>query len=120
MESRDVMDQVRNRRTADHRFIKWWRREHDFLNFDLIDRFEERLPQETGIKWLEGFDLLNTEQMWSELQKRVPERVRREKRRSGEVIVWDRGEEGEQVCPFTAENVMVVFNVETRGNVIDG
>ncbi len=119
MESRDIRHELDNRRGADHTFIKWWRREHDFVDFELLDRFEERLAKEEGIKWLEGFQLLDTEQMWQELHNHFPDRVRRENRREGEVLVWNRPGKDEKVCRFTPENLMTIFDVETRGVVVD-
>jgi hypothetical protein len=120
MEGREVLAQVNRQRTRGHQFIKWWRREHDFLNFELLDDFEAQMGErEERIKWLEGFELLSTEQMWEELQSRFPERVSREKRTKGEFLVWRRPGRGVQECLFTPENIMVVFDAETRGNVID-
>jgi hypothetical protein len=119
MESRDIMQEMNQRRGADHTFIKWWRREHDFINFELLEHFEQRLSREEGIKWMEGFQLLDTEQMWQELQNHFPDRVSREKRHEGEVLVWRRPGKEEQVCLFTPENLMTVFDVESRGVVID-
>ena len=117
MEERDILMDVERQRTPRHQFIKWWRREHDFLNFELLDRFEEN--KEERIKWLEGFELLDTEQMWQELQHRFPQRVKREKRTKGEFLVWHRQGGQTRECFFTPENIMAVFDVETRGNVID-
>ena len=117
MEGQEILAEVNRQRTRGHRFIKWWRREHDFLNYELLDDFDAR-PDER-IKWLEGFELLNTEQMWDELQHRFPERVSRETRTKGEFLVWRRPGHDVQECPFTAENIMVVFDAETRGSVID-
>ncbi len=117
MEGREILTQVNRQRSRGHRFIKWWQREHDFLNFELLDDFDTHV--EDQIKWLEGFELLTTEQMWEELQSRFPERVSREKRTKGEFLVWQRPGRGVQECQFTPENIMVVFDAETRGNVID-
>ncbi len=119
MESRDIRQELENRKGAEHMFIKWWRREHDFVEFELLDRFESQLAKEEGIKWLEGFQLLDTEQMWQELHSHFPDRVRREKRREGEVLVWSRPGKDDQVCRFTPENLMTIFDVESRGVVVD-
>lgn len=120
MEPNQIIEQVGRMRSTDHRFIKWWQREHDYLHFELLDRFEERLrTEEEGIKWLEGLELLDIEEMWEEVQRRFPDRVRREKRTlSGEVVIWNRPGKGEQTCPFTAESLMTIFDVETRGRVV--
>lgn len=120
MEALHILEQVQQLRTPDHRFIKWWQREHDYLNYELLDRFDERIRSEEGINWLEGFELLDTEQMWEELHRRFPDRVQREKRtRAGDVLVWNRPGREEEVCPFTPESIMTIFDVETRGRVVD-
>lgn len=118
MEGPKVLQEVDRQRAPTHTFIKWWRREHDFLNFELLERFEEEI-RDDRIKWLEGFELLDTEEMWRELKDRFPERVFREKRTKGEFLVWHRKEGETRECFFTPENIMTVFDVETRGNVID-
>ncbi|MFA5516052.1 MAG: hypothetical protein WDA20_07155 [Desulfuromonadales bacterium] len=117
MEEKEILTEVNRQRTPDHRFIKWWRREHDFLNFELLAEFDAH--REERIKWLEGFELLDTEQMWQELQHRFPERVSREKRTKGEFLVWQRPGREPRECLFTPENIMTLFNAGTRGNVID-
>lgn len=118
MEGPKILDAVNRHRAPDHTFIKWWRREHDFLNFELLDRFEEQMRNDR-IKWLEGFELLETEQMWEELKNRFPDRIFREKRTRGEFLVWHRPDQEPRECLFTPENLMVIFDTETRGNVID-
>lgn len=119
MEDRNILADVESQRLPRHNFIKWWQREHDYLNFDLLDRFEERLRQNGGINLLEGFELLDTEQMWEELHRRFPDRVAREKRTKGEFLVWRRPGKDIRECLFTPENIMTVFDVETKGRVVD-
>ena len=119
MEQGELHDLIIRQRQPAHRFIKWWRREHDFLNFELLDQFLEGLDDQT-VQMLEGFELLDTEEMWQELQHRAPEHVSREHRNSGDVILWDREtKEKSEVCPFNPDSIMTIFDVETRGNVID-
>lgn len=117
MKEETVLDEVNRQRSPDHRFIKWWRREHDFLNFELLSEFEAH--GEEGINLLEGFELLDTEEMWEELHRRFPDRVSREKRTKGEFLVWHRPDRETRECPFTPENLITIFNSETRGVVID-
>ncbi len=117
MEEKSIQDEIDRQRTPAHRFIKWWRREHDFLNFELLSEFEAH--RDERIKWLEGFELLDTEQMWQELKHRFPQRVSREKRTRGEFLVWHRAGGEPRECLFTPENILSVFNAETRGDVID-
>jgi hypothetical protein len=119
MDGRAILAQVERQRLPGHRFIKWWQREHDFINFELLSAFEERIRHDGEINLLEGFELLDTEQMWNELRQRFPDRVAREKRTKGEYLVWRRPGKDTRECHFSPENLMTVFDVETRGVVVD-
>jgi hypothetical protein len=120
MMGNEIRQEVMKRRNDSHEFIKWWRREHDFMYFELLDEFLEKLTDEQEF---EGFDLLDMEEMWSHLHSLDPEHLARERRtRGGEVIVWERPdrEEADRIhtCPFTPKSLMAIFNAETRGMVI--
>lgn len=119
MEGGLIRTEFERRRLPGHCFVKWWQREHDFLNFELLDRFEERLKRNGGINLLEGFELLDTEQMWQELHHRFPDRIARERRTKGEFLVWRRPGKDTRECLFTPENIMAVFDAETKGWVVD-
>ena len=112
----EILKQIKERRTDDQQFIKWWRKEEDFLDFDLIDSFIENidLGEEIG-----GFDLVSMDEMWENLEKVTSSRVERTKQRGEDVIVWRRGSGEEQVCPYNAESMMTIFDVETHGDYID-
>lgn len=119
MKMENLREEINQKRQDDHAFIKWWRREHDFLNFELLERFLDH-DDEEDVKWLEGYELLTTDQMWQELKDRAGDRVERIKRtKAGDIISWQRKEKGEQTCPYSPESIMTIFDVETRGNVID-
>jgi hypothetical protein len=112
----EILKQIKDRRTDAHQFIKWWRKEEDFLDFDRIDSFIENIEpgEEIG-----GFDLFTMEEMWENLEKVTSSRVERTKKRGEDVIVWQKKSGEEQVCPFNAESVMTIFDVETHGDLID-
>jgi hypothetical protein len=121
MKGQELRDRIRQERRETQFFIKWWRREHDFMYFELID---DLLAQVTDDQEFEGYELMDMEQMWAHLQKIEPEHLSRERRTHGEMIVWKRsdpkqeGGEKTEVCPFTPKNLMTIFDVETRGMVI--
>ncbi len=118
MDGSQLREQISRERRPDQQFIKWWRREHDFMNFELIDQFTRKLDAE-DIKWLEGYELLNMDALWTELEKRAPGSALRQKRRGQEVIVRNPGRPEENVFPLTPEVLMNIFDEETGGDVID-
>jgi len=116
MTGKEILEQVRERKTDDHQFIAWWRKEQDWLDFDLVDTFIENLDPAEEIG---GFDLLTVEEMWENLVKVVPGRVERDTRRGEDVIIWQKESGEQQVCPFSAASVMTIFDVETHGDYLD-
>lgn len=105
---------------TDRRFIKWWRKENDFVDYELVDNFLNSIGLEQEFA---GFELLDLEQMWETLTRAVPDRVSREKYARREVIVWEHiagdGTARTDVLPYTAESVMQIFDAETRGDTLD-
>ena len=116
MTGQQIVEEIQSKRGPKDQFIRWWRHENDFVDYELIDRFEDNI--EKGQEF-DGYQLLDTESMWDLLQKRLPERVSRKKEGAGEMIYWKRPEKGDQTCPFSPESIMTIFDVETRGNVIE-
>lgn len=103
---------------ADTRFIKWWRMENDFVDYELLDSFLERL--DAGQKF-SGFELLDLDQMYQILQRWPEIRVSLEHRTHGDFICWHpRGQEQGSLVelPYTAASLMHVFDSETRGDTI--
>ncbi len=100
-------------------FIKWWRIENDFTDYELFDSFIEnaRSSHEIG-----GYELLDLEQMWDVLKRWKPTGLKRVRTGKGEEIEWQKKAAGRtqqlKVCPFTAEAVMYIFDYETRGDVV--
>jgi len=109
-----------NQRSADQAFIRWWRKENDFADFELVDEFCKR---ENASREFGGFELLDHEQMWQELLRICPDRLSRKKQtKSGEVIIWKHrdaaGKMFEETCPFSASTLMAIFDAETRGDTL--
>ena len=116
-----IAQELRQNKVSETAFIRWWRKENDFVDYELVKNFlaDADPNQEFG-----GYEVLDLQQMWETLQRTAPEHVSREKRGQREVIVWkhqvDEGDQKVEVCNYSPQAVMTIFDVETRGNVIDG
>ncbi len=120
MTGREILQELATQRTPEQHFIKWWRRENDFADYELIDNFikDAKPDQEFA-----GYSLLSIDQMWDVLKNMLPDHVKREARtRAGDIIIWTReGKKGEakvHECPYIPESLMTIFDVTTRGNPI--
>lgn len=115
----EIRKELGRANTGERRFIKWWRRENDFVDYELVDTFLENLVPDHEFS---GFELLTAEQMWDELHRRVPKRLALDRHRGQPVIRWQRrNEDGslqEQLVPFEAESIIQVFDEETRGDTM--
>jgi hypothetical protein len=110
---------LKERMSPDHRFIKWWRKENDFLDYDLLDRFMDNLSSGEEIG---GIDLLTMDDMWHEVKRVGGTRVKLIHKKSGDTVEWaHKGKAGvrKEVCVFTPETLMTIYDVETRGNPVD-
>lgn len=105
-------------RTDDHRFVKWWRKENDFVDYDLIDRFRANAEPSEEI---DGFDLLTMDEMWDVVKRVGGDRIKLIREQKGDSLEWvHSGKSGthKEVCAYTPESVMHIFDVETRGNPV--
>ena len=120
MNGKEIRSQVNQQRKAEHCVIKWWRKENDFVDYELVDRFLETCKPDEEFA---GFELLNLEQMWEVLAATTVDRMEREPRRGKEVVVWRRqvgqGYRDFREFPFAPGPLMQVFDEITKGNVID-
>ncbi|MFA7404523.1 MAG: hypothetical protein WC007_11035 [Pelobacteraceae bacterium] len=119
MRGREIIEALDKRRTEDHRFVKWWRKEEDFLDYDLIDRFVENTG---GTVEIGGIDLLTMDDMWNEVKRVGGTRVTLLHDETGDRVQWvHKGKTGvhTNVCTFTPETLMEIFDVETKGNPVD-
>jgi len=109
----EIIDQIAVQRKAEHCFIKSWECGHTFVDFDLIERFIGKGRQATA---LEGFELLDLEQMWQALIDLDPDKLTRVKSGNSEVIEWlwqdSHGTEQKTVYPFTPEGIMTIIDDE--------
>lgn len=106
-------------KSGHYQFVKWWRKENDFLDYDLIDSFMAQLSDSEEI---DGIELLTMDDMWREVQRVAGERVKKVHEKSGDKVEWaHEGKTGlhKEVCVYCPETLMSIFDVETRGNPVD-
>lgn len=119
MRSDEIIRDIRMGQEAGSAFIKWWRSENDFTDYELFESFiaNARSSHEIG-----GYELLDLEQMWDVLKRWKPTGLKRVRTGHSDEILWEkRGADGTlqpEVCPFTPEAVMFIFDYETRGDVV--
>lgn len=119
MRGREIIATLNERRSGEHRFVKWWRKESDFLDYDLVDRF---VDNSGGIEEIGGIDLLTMEDMWNEVKRVGGTRVELLHDADGDKVKWTHsGKTGVRtnVCMYTPETLMEIFDVETKGNPVD-
>jgi hypothetical protein len=118
MRGREIYSTLSSLRTDEHRFVNWWRKENDFLDYDLIDRFIDNAETSEEI---DGFSLLTMEEMWDEVKRIGGNRVNVLHDAKGDQVEWlhsDKSGLHKEVCVYTPETVMHIFDVETRGNPV--
>ncbi len=116
MRGTEIVAQVKAQRQPDQHFIRVWRREEDFLDYDLIERF---LAQVASGHEFGGYDLLTMEEMLAQVERMCGRRVTVTQRTGEKLVEWQRGDGSRQVCPFTPHTLMTILDSETRGTVID-
>jgi len=120
MKGREIVTTLKEQARADHRFVKWWRKEEDFLDYDLIDRFLEHATKDEEIG---GLQLLTMDEMLDEVKRVGGTRVKFIHGPSGDKIEWvHQAKEGvstTHVCAYTPEALLTIFDVETHGNPVD-
>ncbi len=119
MRSDEIIRDIRMRQNEGRAFIKWWRIENDFTDYELFESFiaNARSNHEFG-----GYDLLDLEEMWDVLLRWKPTGLKRLKTKHGEEIMWQKkaadGSTQLEICSFTPETVMAIFDYETHGDVV--
>ena len=117
MTSYEVQKAIREQRRPDQQFIKWWRKEEDFLDFDLLDRFMANLDDAQVI---DGFDLVGIDDMWGYVQRVAGDKVERVVKNGVETILWaDKDRLVTKEVPFTPESLIDIFDAETDDNFVD-
>ena len=119
MEEGRFLKEIEQGKSQGKEFIKWWRIENDFVDFELIDHY---LQAEDARHDFENFDLLDKDEMWEELKARSPDKLYHRVATKSDTIEWHhRGKDGEMhtyVCPYNAHSIMAIFNSETRHNTL--
>jgi hypothetical protein len=118
MRSRQIFHELEQGKQQGKDFIKWWRKENDFADFELIDRYMKMADQSE----IENFELLDKDEMWEVLTYWKSSGLRRSKSTKGEKIEWQHmGKDGLQhtyTCPYTARAIMSIFDAETHGDTL--
>jgi hypothetical protein len=113
MTRNEVIEQIARQRKAGDCFVKTWEAGHTFVDFDLIERFIAKSGKDAAI---EGFELLDLEQMWQVLTDLDPDKLLRVKSGEGEVIEWDwkKSDGADRKCfyPFSPEGIMKIIDDE--------
>jgi hypothetical protein len=108
----EAIEQIASRRKEGDFFIKTWEAGHTFVDYDLIDRFIAK----QGVSAIEGFELLDMEQMWQALIDLDPDKLTRVKTATGEIIEWlwqgSDGMEKKTVYSFDPEGIMTIIDDE--------
>ena len=115
----EIESMLKADRSGHYQFVKWWRKENDFVDYDLIDNFMARLSDSEEF---DGIELLTMDDMWQEVQRVAGARVKKIHEKSGDSVEWEHaGKTGihRKVCVYCPETLMTIFDVETRGNPVD-
>lgn len=123
MKGYELTKQVRQAKSEhpERVFIKWWRNEEDFIDFDLVARFLDNVKPGSNIG---GFELIDQEEMWRTVEGRCGGRVAKERRDGDWVVRWTppKGREVEASAgeyPYTPEALLKILDVETNYNYVD-
>lgn len=116
MRSSEIVRCVREQRQEDQHFIRVWRNEEDFLDYDLIDRF---VDQATAGQEFGGFDLLTMEEMQEQVERVCGKRFVVTQKSGEKLVEWVREDGSSRVCPYTPRTLMDILDCETRGTIID-
>ncbi len=100
-------------------FIKWWRKENDFADYELISDFLDHLNPDNEF---EGYTLLSQDDMYKELKRQAADRVWIEKQKSGKLLHWQHigvdGQSREDTYRYSPEVLMALFERETHGDTL--
>jgi hypothetical protein len=124
MQGYELEKEIQKERNAhpDRIFIKWWRKEEDYIDFDLVARFMETHDYSSEIN---GFDLIDQEEMWKTVESRAQGRLTKVQREGRWMLMWSppKGAELDEVncteCPYTPDMLLKILDAETNGNYVD-
>lgn len=119
MRKNQILRDIEKGKSEGKEFIKWWRIENDFTDFELVDTFIKNADSYHNIA---DFELLDTDQMWDVLKRWNPSGLRRSKSTKGDKIEWQHktkdGQQHTYTCAYNARSIMSIFDAETRGDTI--
>lgn len=119
MKGEEIRRVMQEQLAPKHCFVRWWRKENDFLDYDLIDRFQQSMSPEDEIG---GFDLLTMDEMWEEVKRVAGERVIHYRDNGMDFIEWlpvSGMQMQTEILPYSAESLQTIFDAETEDNPID-
>jgi len=119
MKASEIRQELGREKVDGSCIIKWWRKENDFVDYELVETFVATAEPNQEFA---GYEILDRAAMWEALRQVTPDHVSREKRGGAEVIVWrhqlEDGAEKTEVCPFSTQNLLAIFDAETGGDVV--
>lgn len=120
MTGHEIIKEMWYGRSKDRCIVKWWRKENDFVDYELVDTFLANLNPDHDFA---GFELITMGEMWQELHRLVPERVMLEKHHGETMIRWQHMIEGDgtmrdDLLPYNAPSLLAVFEGETHGDTL--
>jgi hypothetical protein len=119
MRGREISKTLDERQASEHRFVKWWRKENDFLDVELVDGFRKRVTENEEIG---GLELLTMDDMEQEVKRLCGQRVKIVHGKGGDKIEWRHlSKKGDHtdIWPRTPESLMTIYDAETKGNPVD-
>ncbi len=119
MTGNELKRDIRNNSSSVRCFIKWWRKENDFADYELVDHFLENLSPKSEI---EGYQLLTMGEMLQELKRHEPTRVWVDTQHGEKVLHWQHaGSDGvlrEDTYRYMPEVLMALFDKVTHGDTL--
>jgi hypothetical protein len=119
MDEGKIVKAIEQGRKDGKEIIKWWRKENDFVDYELIENF---LQDSEKRQAFENFELLDKDEMWEILKQQIPEGLYHRVATKSDTIEWQHvGKDGEShtyVCPYNAHSIMAIFDSETKGDTL--
>jgi hypothetical protein len=123
MQGYELVKEIEKERIAhsERIFIKWWRKEEDYIDFDLVTRFLENLNYASEIS---GFELIDQDQMWRAVESRARGKVTKVLKDGQWMVLWSPPKSGENEitcteCPYTPDTLLKILDAETNDNYVD-
>ncbi len=119
MNNREISNALEKAQEQGKEVIRWYRKENDFVDFELIDKF---LATDQTVEF-EGYELLSKEEMWDTLQRWQSKGLSLVEANGEDTIEWQypdkNGQKHIYQCPYNAHNLMVIFDKLTQGDTIE-